>query len=220
MKIIVPLRTKTFSRLKRLIEQVNYRADVIEVWLDEVYQEPDFFEKLKDYLDELSYRAEVPKKLKFIGVCKCPVGKGNFEGTESERLEILKKFLAAGGDLVDMDVTLNLPELIEQIPPDQLICSFHDFEGMPGNMNNIFILEQKFNPKVYKFAVTPQTEEELGQFIWFAKNFPSDKKGIFTTMGKYGAEGRARIDEIKAIWGQFYALDEDSRTAEGQPVLN
>ncbi len=219
MKIITPIKTKTFERLKRLVEQVNYRADVIEVWLDEAHKEPDFFEKLKDFFDELSYRARIPKKLKFLGVCKCPAEKGNFDGTETERVEILQKFLDAGGHYVDLDVTLNSEEHIQKIPSDKLICSYHDFEGMPGNLNNYFVREQKFSPKIYKFAVTPKTEEELGEFVWFAKNFPADKKGIFTTMGKYGAEGRERIEQIKEIWGRFYALDEDSRTAEGQPVL-
>jgi len=85
MKIIIPIRPRTFSEFKTLVQRVNSRADVIEVWLDHVKN--SFFKDFKNSSPDCG----------FLGVCKMPDERGNFSGTQIERIKILQKFLEAGG---------------------------------------------------------------------------------------------------------------------------
>ncbi len=211
MKIITPVRPQSFKDLENLVKKIGNRADIIEIWLDEVCDEEDFFEKF----------ADLAKKtiVLFLGVCKMSEEKGNFKGTTEERVEILRKFLGSGGDFVDMDVIRNPENLIKKLPSKKLFLSFHDFEGVPDDLNKILIQEQIFYPRIYKFAVTTNTEEELDNFLCFVRNFPKKHDGIFTTIGTLGTKGREKIAQTGRSWGGFYAVDEQSRTADGQQTL-
>lgn len=218
MKIIVPLRTKSLQELSSKIEQVGNRADMIEIWLDEIYKEDQFFKKFKK-LVETCHRRVSDKKIKFLAVCKTTEEKGTFPGTDQVRGKILQQFLDAGGDYVDLDVMQNSEKVISGFISEKLILSFHDFTGTPQDLDDILKQQTQFNPAVHKFAVTTDTQEELDQFLTFINNFPKERMAIFTTMGELGEHGRELIAETGRSWGAFYALDEESRTAKGQKII-
>jgi 3-dehydroquinate dehydratase len=149
-----------------------------------------------------------------------PDERGNFAGTQIERIKILQKFLEQGGDFVDLDFVRNAEELIPHLPAKKLNLSLHDFDTVPKNLEDIFLRMKKFSPKIYKFAVTTNTKKELDYFLSFVKNFPKKHNAIFTTMGTIGREGREQIEKLNASWGTFVALDARHRTAEGQRTLD
>lgn len=206
MKVICPIRPRTFEEFESLVLKVNDRVDIVEVWIDRVTDV--FFEKFKDF---------EKNNIQFLAVCKQSQEEGEFGGTALERIERLNNFLEAGGDFVDVDITQNRSKEIGEINPKKLILSFHDFRGVSG-LDEIFKQMKVYNPSLYKFAVTVNEEVELQQFMAFIEQFPRDKKAIFTTMGKLGTEGRIQIG-IKS-WGQFFALDAESKTASGQMTLD
>ena len=219
MKIIVPIRSRSFAEWQSKIEQVAGRADVIEVWLDVVSREDFFFEKFKTFIEAWDERGPAGEKIKFLGVCKMLAEQGAFEGTVQERGSVLQRFLEAGGDFIDLDIIQNTEKLIHAFPSEKLFLSFHDFSGRGGELNNVFVQQKRFNPIVYKFAVTTNTHEELNRFLTFVEPFPKEKKAIFTTMGILGERGRELILKSGKSWGAFYALDAKSRTARGQAIL-
>ena len=219
-KIIVPLRVKSFEELKSKVEQVGDRADVVEVWLDKVYEEDGFFDKLHNLVETCHWRVSTGKKVRFLAVCKSPAEKGTFKGKDKERANILQAFLHAGGDYIDLDVTQNSEDVIDNFPSEKLILSYHDFAGELQDVDKFFEQQRLFNPAIYKFAITTNTQGELGSFLQFVKDFPEDLQGIFTTMGAMGERGRELIAQTGRSWGAFYALDEESRTASGQKTLD
>lgn len=217
MKIIVPLRARTWAELEPKLDQITDQVDIIEIWLDQIFMD---LMRQPQIIPEIARRLQQLKSdfgVNILAVCKSPQEQGNFGGTEAQRIEILKAFLQLGGDMVDVDVRLNHKDLIRQLPLDKTICSLHDFTGIPENLEALVRDMKTLGPAVYKFAVTPQNEDELNSFIEFAEQFSQKNTAIFTTMGEFGATGREQLKDI--TWGAFYALNEDEKTASGQPIL-
>ncbi len=211
MKIICPIRPSNFTNFLENLEKINNRADIIEIWLDSI-DDIDFF--LKNFQ---KFKEKNKNNLKFLAVCKTKKENGNFEGTPKERCLVLQKFLKFGGNFIDIDITQNSENEIKKFSSKNLILSFHDFEGISSDLENIFEEMKKFKPFVYKFAVTTNNKKDLKKFLEFVKNFPKEKKAIFTTMGKYGQIGRGQIGQ--KFWGGFFAIDKKSTTASGQMTL-
>lgn len=216
MKIIVPLRPASVSELEMLLNQLDNRADIIEVWLDHLIQELMLAPNLVSHTQNLLQTAKQKYDVELLGVCKTPAEQGSFPGSSKQRVQALQQWLELGGDWVDLDVTQNEPELIVQMPKAQLWLSFHDFTWADPTIIKLrYQTMQKFDPTVYKFAVTPETEADLEHFLKFAESV--DKPTIFTTMGPLGAQGREQLKD--QTWGAFYALSPEHATASGQPSL-
>lgn len=210
MKIIVPIQPHSFEDFEVLVKKIDNRTDIIEVWLDRIDNISLFLQKLK---------TQKIINIPLLGVCKRPKEKGIFKGSENDRVEILQSFLMVGGNFVDLDVTKNSQQNIKKIDPQKLILSFHDFEKVPKNLETIFEEMKAFNPFIYKFAVTPNTKEELANFLIFAQQkSKTSKKFIFTTMGAFGKVGRKKLSSIS--FAGFYALNSESKTASGQLCLD
>ena len=217
MKIIVPLRARTWAELEPKLDQITDQVDIVEIWLDQIFMD---LMRQPQIIPEVARRLQKLKSdhnLEVLAVCKSPQEQGQFGGTEAQRIEILQAFLQLGGDYVDVDVRLNHKELIRQLPLEKTWCSLHDFSGIPENLESLVRDMKTLKPAIYKFAVTPQGEAELNNFVEFSQQFSKQHDAIFTTMGPLGAEGRERLKDIS--WGGFYALNEDEKTASGQPVL-
>ena len=210
--ILVPLRFQNFSEIQDGLIKIGGRANWIEIWLDKLWKVESWcsvFEKI---------RAKNPE-LHFLGVCKSPAEHGNFRGSEKERIAVLKDFLLAGGDAIDLDIIRTDEKYIRQFPHEKLFLSVHDFSGMPDDLSKIFRKMHAFHPFVYKFAVTTNTSAELEKFLAFIQKFPPEFNDIFTTMGKKGAFERRKISKMKKSWGEFFALNTNLRTALDQPIL-
>ena len=214
MLSITPTKPANTTLLEEDLQLINNRADVVEVWLDNIEQ-ADFFKHLSAIVKQYQER--------LLGVCKKAAEKGTFQGTDTERVDVLLSFLESGGTFADVDVTQNSPENIRRIDNEKLILSYHNFntsEDLQGELERIFHQMQMFKPAVYKFAITPKDEQDLAVFLDFIRSFPNDLQGIFTTMGDLGLKGRQQIAETGKNWGAFYAIDDAHKTASGQPILD
>lgn len=216
-KVIVPLRARTWAELEPKLDQLTAEVDIVEIWIDQLFMEflrnpillPTVAQKMKALKSALD--------IEVLAVCKSPAEQGQFGGTPAQRIELLQAFLQLGGDLIDLDIQHNHTDLLRPLDKDRLWLSLHGFVGVPDNLEHLVRDMKLRQPAVYKFAVTPRDEAELDTFIEFAQNFSQDHNAIFTTMGELGAEGRERLKDI--TWGAFYALNENERTATGQPVI-
>lgn len=215
MKKIVPLKFISESQLLADINEAAEKgADIIELWLD---NEP---EKVLEVFKEIP--DQVRNDIDFLAVCKTPAEKGTFAGTQKEKILLLLDFLKAGGDYVDVDLRLTPPELIDQLPANQLWLSYHDFEAVPADLPKIQRNMQYYSPAFTKIAVTCNDPNDLKRTLSFAHDYSLVSAYyplILTTMGSLGAEGRKLIREQDLSWGEFYALNDEHKTAEGQPVL-
>ena len=210
--ILIPLRLQNFSEIQDGLTEISGRANWVEIWLDKLWETRNWRSIFK------RIRIKNPK-FHFLGVCKNPAEQGNFHGSEKERIAVLKYFLFAGGDAIDLDIVRTDEKWIRQFPREKLFLSVHDFSGMPDDLSKIFRKMHALHPFVYKFAVTTNTSTELEKFLAFVQKFPPELNGIFTTMGKKGASGRKQISKMENSWGEFFALNTNLRTASSQPIL-
>jgi len=203
MHTSVPLRPRNAQDLLQMVKKIGDRADWIEIWLDQ-------------------FTGDIPKieSHKLIGCCKTPAERGNFLGTAKEKIEVLQRFLKAGGNLVDLDIRKNEEDLIRQIPGDKLLLSYHNFDKMSNNLDDILVQMYFLSPAICKFSVTVNDPMSLELFLSFVKNFPADQNAIFTTMGGLGRDGRESIEAIGKSWGRFVALNEENRTDPSQEFLS
>lgn len=216
MKIITPIRAKTRHELLLLAQKTQNKADVLEIWLDELTWLSGFADDLK----------KTCPKAQLLGVCKTPEEQGTFIKDQAKKRDILLHFLDNGGDWVDLDISKNELKTVKAIPSEKLWLSLHDFDRVPVNLEETWSLMQLFKPFGTKFALTPRTPVEYMNLLEFAedKNKSSwsspKKKVIFTTMGeKYGVLGRKELQEKDLSWGGFYAISEEHSTANGQMTL-
>ncbi len=219
MKIITPVRPSNFEDFERLFLQINYRADIIEIWLDGVKDIDVFFVHMFVFVNNLA-KKDGGKSIQFLGVCKFLSENGKFIGDESEKFKLLHRFLDLGGCYIDLDVTRNSTDGLRSFSSKKLFLSFHDFEAVPDDLESIFMKMKRYDPFMYKFAVTVNSENELDHFMQFIKKFPSNMNVIFTTMGRFGEVGREQISGMKKSWGGFFSIDLKQRTANGQKTLN
>ncbi len=218
MKVIVPLNFSSTSELKTALLELNEQVDMIEIWLDQIFQE--FLQNPILALEVRKWILEAKQKfgLEVLAVCKQTSEKGKFPGNSHQRVQILNQFLQLGGDFVDVDINQNSSQDISHISNGKCWLSFHDFEGANiDTIRNKYEEMKSFSPFLYKFAVTPKNENEIKSFVAFAKDFP-EPRTIFTTMGSLGSQGRSEL--VKHTWGGFFALNEELKTASGQPTLN
>jgi len=217
MKVIVPLRSKSWAELAPKLDQIDGRVDIVELWIDQLFMDlmrnPQLISQVTTTLQQLKKEHD----LSILAVCKSAQEQGNFGGNPTQRIELLKAFLQLGGDIIDVDVKLNDKALVRSLPKAQAWISLHDFVGIPENLESLARDMKFLQPAVYKFAVHPNSEEELQNFIDFAEKFSAHFPAIFTTMGPFGQEGRERLK--KYTYGAFYALNENEATASGQPTL-
>lgn len=219
MKTCVPIRARSRYELLNQIELIKGRADVLEIWLDDIVWMPSFVQDIK---------AKEPK-VELLGVCKTPAEHGKFIKDSFKKVEILQNFLTSGGDFVDLDIHQNPLRSLKEFAPEKLWLSCHDFERVPQNIEHLYSLMARFRPFGIKFAVTPRNPLEYKEFLTFAAthtpkityyNTPQKPELIVTTMGeKYGTMGRKEIQEQDLSWAAFYALTEKHKTANGQMVL-
>jgi len=210
MKIITPLRPRSRTELLKLVEKVGDRADIIELWLDGLAWHGGMMEEVRD----ISPRAQ------FLGVCKTPEEQGTFTGTETARVKRLQDFLDSGGDFVDLDIRTTSLQGVRSFPAEKLWLSYHDFKSMPNDLPELKNAMKFFRPYLMKFAVTPRSQQDLDDFLTFTRSFYWGERGIFTTMGSYGREGREELSRHNITWGSFYALDINHTTASGQSTLD
>lgn len=216
MKIIVPLQPHSVAELEILLRQITDKVDMVEIWLDVIVQEFMIAPSLILHAQSLLERCREAHKVQFLGVCKTAREKGSFLGDEIQRVQLLQKFLNLGGDFIDLDITQNSADLIVQIPAEKLWLSYHNFETVPENLANIQTEMESFSPQVYKFAVTPENQAQLTNFVAFAQI--QKEKVIFTTMGELGPSGREQLQPF--TYAGFYALSAALRTAIGQPLID
>ena len=210
MKIITPLRPRTFSDFESAVALVDQRADILEVWIDALEDPYDFFDSL--------CQSTITESYQLLGVCKTPEEHGEFKGNSAEKNNLMHEFLRSGGTWIDLDVTRNPYPMIASLPPEKLWLSFHDFEGVSSEIEIALEGMKLFQPLGIKFAVTTNSQADLETFLQFVLETDHELKSIFTTMGTKGLEGRERIGSHS--WAQFYALSEADKTADGQKTLD
>ncbi len=205
---------QTLLKFKNNLSQLPKNVQGIEFRFDLFHSED--IKGIKELLD--NYTQNYPFKILFT---VRPVRHGGkYKGTEETRVSLLKELCTLRPDYVDLesDIPLSLwKEFAAQFPHIQFICSFHNFTGVPKDLDSV--LSKMKNPyaSLYKIAAMAFTTNDALRMLRFVRRNRGQCPLIGIAMGRAGM--------ISRILGPVAGNDFDyvsisQTTAPGQLSVN
>jgi 3-dehydroquinate dehydratase/shikimate dehydrogenase len=122
------------------------QCDLLEVCLDRFGKAPD----LGDLLENR------PRPV--IMCCRRPQDGGKWDGTEADRLAILRQCIIGKADYVEIE--LDAADQIRKFPPAKRVISYTNLHETPANVGEIYAQALTKSPDVVKLATITRTPEE------------------------------------------------------------
>jgi 3-dehydroquinate dehydratase/shikimate dehydrogenase len=163
------------------------------------------FPTLKPFVDGIELRLDLfihidKQALKaFILSCNVPImltvrrhdQGGSFAGSEKARLDLLESLCQLGPHYIDLEY--DVPEdyrkrLFETYPQINFLSSFHDFVGIPTDLEEIYQKVKTPYAHIYKIAVTARSSLDALKILCFVQKHADEDQIIGIAMGE---EGRA-----------------------------
>jgi 3-dehydroquinate dehydratase/shikimate dehydrogenase len=152
-------------------------------------------------------------KIPFIWTVRYEAEKGQFKGSEEERLKLLQKGVEHGATYIDVELQSNLAHKLELGQSKKLI-SFHNFEALPQNLEELLIAMQSCKPHLIKLAFQIKNTSELRRVLELYK-MPLPCPLIAIAMGEYGEASRLLPIHLGMPWTYASSSIGDA-TAPGQ----
>lgn len=109
---------------------------------------------------------------------------------EHKRLQILNSFLSLQPDYCDIEVGTDpmwLKKIAQEYPKIDYICSYHNFQETPQDLEGLFAFMQRPECTYYKIAVHANSTLDMLRLMAFAK---TKKNLIWISMGPSGMPSR------------------------------
>src|SRR5438874_3416058 len=128
------------SRRMALVDMLNAggQCDLLEVRLDR-------FEKAPDFGDLLSARTKP-----VIMSCRRTRDGGFWEGSEEERLALLRQCIISKADYVEIE--LDVADQVRKFPPAKRVISYTNIDSTPADIAAIYAEAQRKSPDVIKLV--------------------------------------------------------------------
>ena len=164
-------------------------ADLVELRLDHA-RDPDVAAALAG------------RRTPVIVTCRARTEGGKFEGSESERLQILTEALRQGAEYVDVEFSAGFGDLVRSTGGQRIVLSMHDFEGVPGDLPARVRAMRAVGAEVVKVAVCPHS---LWDNLALLDLRDAARKSVFIGMGLPGLPTRILAAHFGSSWS--YAGD-------------
>lgn len=222
-RICVPVCAPKISEMRRAISRARSLSDVIEVRLDCLEEEE--LNRFAAAFDSILLNANRP----VILTLRCVAQGGMSSLTELKRHSFWLKHLALGkrsGFLADIE--LNSALLFQQweregqikLDWSHIICSHHDFEAVPSDLETIYERMKETPARVLKIAVSARDSTDcLPVFKILARAKSEGRLVIPIAMGDAGIPTRV-LGPSRGAFLTFGALDQSQATAPGQISAN
>jgi 3-dehydroquinate dehydratase / shikimate dehydrogenase len=180
------------------------QCDLIELCLDHLVKEPDVGEMLQG----------IPKPI--LVACRRPQDGGKFEGTEEERMTLLRQAIVAGPQYVELD--LETAPKVPRFGKTKRVISVISLSGPPEDVDAVYDEAANQNADVIKFAWPASTFEAA----WPLLKIISQKRQV-PTVGM--AIGRAALTlallgrALDVPWS-YAALERGLESVPGQPTVH
>src|SRR5262249_26996367 len=141
------------SRRLALVDMFNAapQCDLLEVRLDRFGKAPELGELI----------ANKPKPV--IMSCRRAQDGGHWDGSEDERLAILRQCIISKADYVEIE--LDVADQIRRFPPTQRVISYTNLRETPSDIAEIYEEAQKKNADVIKLVTLTRTPEEAWPLV-------------------------------------------------------
>ena len=222
--IVCVLRELSISKA---LTALRRGADAVELRLDLFKPEEREATRVKAFVEALREEA----KAGVILTNRSASEGGKFEGSEDERLSLLKEALEASeADAVDVEYFAEPRKRAEIVASAKkmnatVIFSFHDFAGMPdaAELEHLALKMHAEGADIAKIAVTPETAEDALKLLELtlklkasnASRGASEKGVAFIGMGSVGRHLRV----LAPIYGSaltYGFLEGEESVAPGQ----
>ena len=204
-QLIGVVKGPTLAAAKEQIERALAHADLVEIRLD-------LFES-----KALAHLNELPRSKPKIFTFRKRSQGGARDIPEEERLPLFEKCLSCNPEYCDIEADTDFSffdRVAQKHPQTKIIASFHNFEGMPANLEEC--LEKMHRPHVshYKMAVMAKTVNDALHLMEFAR----EKEHLTcVAMGECGQLSRILAPMFKSEF--CYASIEDEDSPLGQVSL-
>src|SRR5438067_5807402 len=193
------------SRRMALADMLNAsrQCDLLEVRLDRFGKAPEIAELL------------AAKPLPVILSCRRPQDGGDWQGTEEERLALLRQCIINKADYVEIE--LDAADQIRKFPPAKRVISYTNLKETPANIAEIYAEAQKKSPDVIKLVTVAKTPEEAWPLLQILSKpaVPTVVAGL----GKPGIMLTILGKKIGAPW-TYAALERGMEAYPEQPTVN
>jgi 3-dehydroquinate dehydratase/shikimate dehydrogenase len=192
------------SRRLALADMLNAsrQCDLLEVQLDRFGKAPDVGELL----------THKPKPI--ILSCRRPRDGGQWQGTEEERLALLRQCIVSKADYVEIE--LDVADQIRKFPPAKRVISYTNLQETPANIAEIYAQAQTRNPDVIKLVTLVRAPEEAWPLLQLMAKPALPTVAI--ALGKAGAMLSVLGKKIGAPW-TYAALEKGMEAYPGQPTV-
>ena len=199
-RIVETVTGATTGELRLARDAAQARADIVELRIDGVAD-----------LDLPALLAD--RAAPVIVTCR-PVWEGGlFDGTEPDRLRMLRRARALGAEFIDVEFRADWRSVLHHSEPpnprtseppnDGIVLSFHDFTGVPADLETIAAGMEASGADVVKIAVTPS---RLDECVRLARVGQSLSTGVVIGMGPKGVMSRVVPQRFHACWTYAGAL--------------
>lgn len=219
MRICIPIKGSSLPETEKLLKKAgslkfSRKLKIFaEIWLDNL-AEAD--------LKTLFKKSKHP----VVAVCKSKEERGDFKGTEKQRVEVLMRAAQAGARIIDIGIHTNV-DLIEKLKRHcknkkvLLIISRHFWDKTPDIMKleKMAAGARKLGADIVKIAANVRKWSDNTTLFEFTKRTEEDgKNAIVIGMGQ-----RGRISRFGCLllggYLTYAAIDEKSKTAGGQLMV-
>ena len=196
---------------KQKIQEALNLAEGIELRLD-YWQEIDLAA-----LTELRKSITIP----LIFTLRKKSQGGSYQHDENTRLKDILVLCQLNPDYLDLEDDIPsdfLKQIHENFPSIKLICSHHNFNETPADLN--IVLQAMLNPysHIYKIAAKANCAIDMLRMLEFIKNHHTKYKIAGMSMGEFGSATRI-IAPIIGSELTYASLSDNHATAPGQLTL-
>lgn len=193
------------SRRLALVDMLNAarQCDLLEVRLDRFGNAPD--------LGELFTHKPKP----VIMCCRRPQDGGFWDGSEDERLAILRQCVISKAEYVEIE--LDVADQIRPFPPSQRVISYTNLQETPDDILDIYEEAKSKNPDVIKLVTLARTPEEAWPLVQILAK--AVVPTVVVGLGKPGIMLSLLGKRIGAPW-TYAALERGMEAYPGQATVH
>jgi 3-dehydroquinate dehydratase/shikimate dehydrogenase len=198
--VTIAQQSRRFARVDML--NASEQCGLVEVRLDRFSKAPEISELLTD--------RPVPVMIS----CRRKQDGGEWEGSEDERLSVLRQCIAAKADYVEIE--LDVAEKIRRFGPTKRVISYTNLHETPADIYQAYTKAQSCDPDLIKLHTLTRTADEAWPLfkIVAMQRTPTVVAGV----GKSGVMLSLVASKIGVPW-IYAALEKGMEDYPGQPTV-
>ena len=183
-KLCVTVTGQSMAELRKRRDEIT-DADMVELRVDTV-------------ADPSAAAALADRRLPVVFTCRPKWEGGQFQGSEEERLRILRDAQQLGAEYIDVEWKSGFTELLDRRAGRGVVLSMHDFEGVPADLEARARTMRNTGAEVIKIAVMTQRLGDSLPLLSIAR--ASASPAVVIAMGDAGIATRVLASRFNSCW--------------------